>query len=89
MFKKKVVEIEVTAEPQPEGGFTITCPTLPGLITEGPTLDEALSNVPDALEALLELYEEDGLPLPDEIFVVEEEETGKPVTVRTTASVSV
>lgn len=86
MLKKKVVEIEVTAEPQPEGGFTITCPTLPGLITEGSTLDEALSNVPDALVALLELYEEDGLPLPDEIFV---EETGEPVTVRTTATVSV
>ena len=86
MFKKKVVDIEVIAEPQPEGGFTITCPTLPGLITEGPTLDEAVSNVPDALEALLELYEEDGLPLPDDIFV---EETGETVPVRTTATVTV
>jgi antitoxin HicB len=50
--------------PQPEGGFTVTSPVLPELITEGDTLEEAFANVPDALSAVLELYAEDGRSLP-------------------------
>ena len=57
----EVLRLQVTVEPQPEGGFTITCPSLPGLVTEGDTLDEALSNVPDAAQAVLELYLERGI----------------------------
>ena len=33
--------------PQPEGGFTVTSPVLPELVTEGDTLDEAYANVQD------------------------------------------
>ncbi len=50
--------------PQPEGGFTVTCPALPKLLTEGDTLEEARANVVDALSAVMELYEEAGRPLP-------------------------
>jgi antitoxin HicB len=50
--------------PQPEGGFTVTSPVLPELVTEGDTLEEAFANVRDALAAVLELYAEDGRPLP-------------------------
>jgi antitoxin HicB len=50
--------------PQPEGGFTVTSPVLPELITEGDTLEAAFSNVPDALSAVLELYAEEGRALP-------------------------
>jgi antitoxin HicB len=35
-------------EPQPEGGYTVTCPILPELITEGDTIAEALANAKDA-----------------------------------------
>ena len=51
--------------PQPEGGFTVTSPVLPELLTEGDTLDEAYANVSDALAALLELYAEQGRSLPE------------------------
>jgi predicted RNase H-like HicB family nuclease len=27
--------------PEPEGGYTVTCPALPGLVTYGETLQEA------------------------------------------------
>ena len=37
--------------PQPEGGFTVTSPALPGLVTEGDSLEEALANAHDALHA--------------------------------------
>ena len=50
--------------PQPEGGFTVTSPVLPELVTEGDTLEEAFFNVSDALAAVLELYAEENRPLP-------------------------
>ena len=31
----------VLLQPEPEGGFTVTCPSLPGLVTYGETLEEA------------------------------------------------
>jgi antitoxin HicB len=49
---------------QPEGGYTVTSPLLPELVTEGETLDEVLRHVPDALSAALELYEDLGKSLP-------------------------
>jgi antitoxin HicB len=50
--------------PQPEGGFTVTCPALPELVTEGDTLAEAFAQAQDALAAVVELYEDEGRPLP-------------------------
>lgn len=50
--------------PQPEGGFTVTSPVLPELVTEGDTLEEAYANVADALAAVVELYADQGRPLP-------------------------
>jgi antitoxin HicB len=50
--------------PQPEGGFTVTSPAIPELITEGDTLEEAFANVSDAFAAVLELYSQEGRALP-------------------------
>lgn len=50
--------------PQPEGGYTVTSPVLPELLTEGDTLEEAHANVRDAFDAVVELYVEEGRPLP-------------------------
>jgi antitoxin HicB len=50
--------------PQPEGGYTVTSPILPELVTEGDTLDEAFANVQDALAAVVELYADSGRQLP-------------------------
>lgn len=46
----------VTLEPQPEGGFTVTFPNVPGATTEGDTKAEALRNAADALVAALGGY---------------------------------
>jgi antitoxin HicB len=51
-------------EPQPEGGYVVTCPVLSELITEGDTLDEAVANANDALTAIIEAYEDLKRPLP-------------------------
>lgn len=44
--------------PQAEGGYTVTSPLLPELVTEGDSVGEALDNVKDALAAVIELYED-------------------------------
>lgn len=52
---------------QPEGGYTVTSSVLPELVTEGDTMEEALAHVQDALQAVIELYEDLGKPLPPAI----------------------
>lgn len=61
---ENIYRLPLVLEPQPEGGWTITCPVLPGLITEADTMDEVIPNVTDALEALIEMYEDLNQPLP-------------------------
>jgi len=58
-------KIPLILSPQPEGGYTVTSPLMPELVTEGETIDEALSNVKDAMAAVVELYEDLGRPLPE------------------------
>ena len=61
----KIYKLPLVLDPQPEGGWTITCPVLPGLITEADSIDEVATNVTDALEALIEGYEDLDQPLPE------------------------
>ncbi len=42
----------------------VTCPLLPELLTEGDTVQEAMLHANDALEAVIEAYEDLGRPLP-------------------------
>jgi len=60
----KLFKLPLVLEPQPEGGYVVTCPLLPELVTEGDTVREALENAGDALEAVVEAFEELGRPLP-------------------------
>jgi predicted RNase H-like HicB family nuclease len=53
-------------DPAPEGGYVVTFPALPGLVTEGETLEEARSMATDALRCYLEGHLEDGLQIPIE-----------------------
>ena len=59
-----VYRVPLVLAPQDEGGDTVTSPVLPGLVTEGDSLEQALENVQDALRATLEFYEETGRPVP-------------------------
>ncbi len=64
-----IAKIPVILEAQPDGGYTATCPVLPELVTEGDSIREALLNVEDAFEAVREIYEDRGCPLPSGIGV--------------------
>jgi antitoxin HicB len=66
-FMAQIYKIPLMLRAQPEGGYTVTSPALPELITEGDTVEAALAHVADALAAVVELYEDLGKPLPDSI----------------------
>lgn len=51
--------------PEPEGGYTVTCPALRGLVTYGESLDEAREMARDAMEGLVEVMLEQGEPVPE------------------------
>jgi predicted RNase H-like HicB family nuclease len=51
-------------DPDVDGGYTITFPDLPGCITEGDNLDEALYMAKDALELYLYSLEENEEHIP-------------------------
>jgi antitoxin HicB len=55
----------VLLQPEPKGGFTVTCPSLPGLVTYGETLAEARAMAAEAIGCYLESLRKDGLPLPE------------------------
>ena len=57
-------KVPLVLEPQPEGGYTVTSPLLPELVTEGDSLEEVLDNVKDALAAVIETYQDLGWSLP-------------------------
>ncbi|MDZ7363097.1 MAG: type II toxin-antitoxin system HicB family antitoxin [candidate division KSB1 bacterium] len=59
-----IYNLPLILEPQPEGGYTVACPILPELITEGDSIQEAFANASDALPAITEAYEDLERPLP-------------------------
>lgn len=61
---KTILKIPLVLTPQLEGGYTVTSPVLPEMVTEGDTLEQVMENVQDALKATLELYHDMNIPLP-------------------------
>jgi predicted RNase H-like HicB family nuclease len=53
------MKLKVVLEPSAEGGYTVYVPSLPGCISEGDTLEEALTNIQEAIELYLEPVEDD------------------------------
>jgi antitoxin HicB len=60
-------EYTVILEPQAEGGFTVTVPALPEVVTEGDTEAEALSMAEEAIRAIIAYRQAHGLPIPRDV----------------------
>ena len=56
---------KVILETNEEGGYTVTIPALPGCITEGDTIQEALDNASEAIVGYLEALKIQGRSLPE------------------------
>ncbi len=54
------MKLNVILEPSDEGGYTVYVPSLPGCISEGDNIEDALNNIKEAIELYLE---SDDLPV--------------------------
>jgi antitoxin HicB len=58
------LDFTVVLGPQPEGGFTVSVPALPEVVTEGDTEAEALAMAADAIRLVLDYRRDHGLQIP-------------------------
>ena len=73
--KKQKTHEEITAEysftvvfePAHEGGYVVTCPALPGLVTEGDTLKKARAMAAHAVRAYIASLRKDRAEIPSDI----------------------
>jgi predicted RNase H-like HicB family nuclease len=72
MTVMKVLNFTVVMTPDVTGGYVVTCPALPGLVTEGDTLEEARSMAADAIRGYLESLKKDGEPIPNDESITEQ-----------------
>ena len=55
---------KIVFDPEPEGGYTVSVPALPGCITYGSDLEEAELNAKEAIELYIESLKEHGEEIP-------------------------
>lgn len=67
----KQLTYRVLLNKEPEGGYTVTVPTLPGCITYGETVDKAIAMAKEAIELYIESLVAHGEPIPDESNTLE------------------
>jgi predicted RNase H-like HicB family nuclease len=55
----------VTLEQGEDGWIVAECPALPGCVSQGRTEAEALANIREAIQGIVEVRARHGLPIPD------------------------
>ncbi len=58
---------QVILIPDETGGYTVEVPSLPGCISEGDTIDEALENIKEAIKLHIESMQAHGEEVPDDV----------------------
>jgi len=61
------VKFRVFIEQDEDGLFVVTCPSLPGCVSQGRTRDEARANVEDAIAGYVASLKKHGEPIPPSI----------------------
>ena len=56
---------------EPEGGYTVKVPALPGCITYGENIDHAMAMAKEAIELYVETLQAEGDPVPDDSRTLE------------------
>ncbi|MCK5058863.1 MAG: type II toxin-antitoxin system HicB family antitoxin [Candidatus Aminicenantes bacterium] len=62
----KVLNYRILLREEDEGGYTVLVPSLPGCVTFGDTIDEAVRMAKEAIELYLESLHEHGETIPTE-----------------------
>jgi predicted RNase H-like HicB family nuclease len=62
----KPLSYRILLKKEPEGGYTVTVPSLPGCITYGETIEEAKKMAKEAIELYIESLKAHGEEIPTE-----------------------
>ncbi len=62
----RLVNYRILFREEPEGGYTVIVPALPGCVTFGETVDEAIAMAREAVEVYIESLREKGEEVPAE-----------------------
>jgi len=62
----KLLSYRILLRKEPEGGYTVIVPSLPGCITYGDTIEEAISMAKEAIELYIESLKKHGEEIPTE-----------------------
>jgi predicted RNase H-like HicB family nuclease len=63
---QRIKTYRVVLKPEPEGGYTVLIPSLPGCITYGDNVEEAISIAEEAIELYIDELESSGEEIPDD-----------------------
>ncbi|OWP57425.1 MAG: HicB family protein [Thermoplasmatales archaeon B_DKE] len=63
------LKYRVILEPGEDGWIVATVPAVNGCVSQGKTREEALANIKEALEGILEVKKQFGDPIPEETEV--------------------
>ena len=67
----KRLSYRILLRKEPEGGYTVIVPSLPGCVTYGDSIDEAIDMAKEAIELYIESLEEHGEEIPTEDGILE------------------
>jgi len=62
----KQLSYRILLRKEPEGGYTVTVPSLPGCVTYGDTIEQAIAMAKEAIELYIESLKEHGEEVPTE-----------------------
>ncbi|MCL5062830.1 MAG: type II toxin-antitoxin system HicB family antitoxin [Nitrospirae bacterium] len=65
------LSFRIVLRPEPEGGYTVLVPSLPGCITYGDTVEDAVKMAEDAIVAYLESMKKHGEEIVDDSRTLE------------------
>lgn len=60
------MKFTVVLSPEGDGGYSVVCPAIPGCVSQGDSLEEALANIREAILLCLEVRHDEGMPAPKE-----------------------
>jgi len=62
----KILSYRILLRKEAEGGYTVIVPVLPGCVTYGDTIEEAIKMAKEAIKLYLESLQEHGEEIPSE-----------------------
>lgn len=66
-MKSKILNYTVILQKEPEGGYTVNVPALPGCVTYGKDVEESKNMAIEAIELYLESLKEHNEEIPEEL----------------------